>query len=111
MGQFVRQIHPDFDVFGKVKIGNWVYIGSNSLIMPGVTISDNVLVAAGSVVTKSIPPNVIVAGNPAKIIGNIDTYLKSNSEFDVHTKGLDYIKTRKKPCYHFPQTSSYRKHT
>ena len=71
-GQSIRHLHPDFDVFGRVTIGNMVYIGSNALIMPGVTIGDNVLVAAGSVVTKSIPSGYVVAGHPAKKICTIE---------------------------------------
>lgn len=51
-----------------VHIGNDVWIGGSSIILPGVTIGNNVIVAAGSIVTKDIPDNVIVAGNPAKII-------------------------------------------
>lgn len=46
-------------------------IGSNSTILPGITIGENSLIGAGSVVTKSVPANVIVAGNPAKIIKRI----------------------------------------
>jgi serine acetyltransferase len=42
--------------------------------MPGVNIEDNVIIAAGSIVTKSVPSNVIIAGNPAKIIGNYSKY-------------------------------------
>lgn len=67
-GGAVRKTHPTFDVFGKITIGDYVYIGSNSLIMPGVTVGNNVIIAAGSVVTKSIPDNVVVGGNPVKII-------------------------------------------
>lgn len=74
----VRMKYPDFDVFGKVIIGDWVYIGTNSLIMPGVTIGDGVLIAAGSVVTKSIPPRVVVGGNPARILSTVDNYIKHN---------------------------------
>lgn len=58
-GGAVRSKYPKFDTFGKVVIGDWVYIGTNALIMPGVTIGNNVLVAAGSVVTKSVPPGVV----------------------------------------------------
>lgn len=51
-----------------VKIGNDVWIGANSVILPGVIIADSAVIAAGSVVTKDVPRNAIVAGNPAKII-------------------------------------------
>ena len=51
-----------------VTIGKKCFIGVNAIIMPGITIGDNVVVGSGSVVTKDVPNNVIVAGNPAKII-------------------------------------------
>lgn len=89
-GQIVRKYIPNFDVFGKVTIGNWVYIGNNALIMPGVTIEDNVLVASGSVVTKSIPSGMVVAGNPAKIICTIEDYIERNREYNIGTKGLSH---------------------
>lgn len=50
------------------KIGSNCFIGTRSIILPGITIGDEVIVAAGSVVTKDVPNNCIVAGNPAKII-------------------------------------------
>lgn len=50
-----------------VKIGNKVWIGSNSTILPGVTIGNNSIVGAGSVVTKDIPANSIAVGNPARV--------------------------------------------
>jgi acetyltransferase-like isoleucine patch superfamily enzyme len=43
-------------------------VGANSIIMPGVTVADNVIVGAGSIVTSDVPSNVIVAGNPARVI-------------------------------------------
>lgn len=52
----------------KVVIGNNVWVGGGSIILPGVTIKDNSIIGAGSVVTKDVDENVIVAGNPAKII-------------------------------------------
>jgi len=51
-----------------VTIGEGVWVGANVTILPGVTIGDASIVAAGSVVTKDVPPNSIVAGVPAKII-------------------------------------------
>lgn len=51
-----------------VKIGRQVWIGANSMIFKGVTIGDKSIISAGSVVTKSIPANVLAAGNPAEVI-------------------------------------------
>lgn len=53
-----------------IKIGNHVWIGMRAMILKGVTIGDNSIVAAGSIVTKNVPSNCLVAGNPAKIIKN-----------------------------------------
>jgi len=51
-----------------IKIGSHVWIGTNSIILKGVEIGDNSVIAAGSVVTKNIPANCLAGGNPAKII-------------------------------------------
>ena len=51
-----------------VAIGDDVWIGGNCTILPGVTIGNNVVVAAGAVVTKDVPDNCVVAGVPARII-------------------------------------------
>ena len=50
-----------------VKIGKFTWIGGGSIILPGVTIGDNVVIGAGSVVTESIPDNAIACGNPCQI--------------------------------------------
>ena len=52
----------------KVVIGRDVWVGSHATILPGVTIGDGAIVAAGAVVTKDVPPNAVVAGVPAKVI-------------------------------------------
>lgn len=56
---------------GKVYIGNNVFFGSNVTILKGVSIGDNSVIAAGSVVVSSIPANVIAGGNPCKVLGNL----------------------------------------
>ena len=56
------------DIKQPVHIGDDVWIGGGAIILPGVTVGNNAIVGAGSVVTKDIPNDVIVAGNPAKII-------------------------------------------
>ena len=55
----------------KVVIGNNVWIGAGVSIMPGVHIGDNAVIAGGAVVTKDVPADTIVGGNPAKVIRNI----------------------------------------
>ena len=50
------------------KIGRCCFIGANAIILPGVKIGDEVVVGSGAVVTKDVPSNCIVAGNPAKVI-------------------------------------------
>ena len=66
-----RPLRPKLKT-APVKIGNNVWIGMNAVILKGVTIGDNSVVAAGAVVTKSIPPNTIVAGNPAVAVKKFD---------------------------------------
>lgn len=60
----------------------------DTLIMPGVTIGDHVLIAAGSVVTKSVPSNVVIGGNPAKIISTLDDYINKNIQWNLGSKHL-----------------------
>lgn len=56
-----------------IRLGKNVWVGSNATILQGVSIGDNSIVAAGAVVTRDVPENVIVAGVPAKIIKTIDS--------------------------------------
>ena len=59
---------PDADVFGKIKIGNNVFISDNCTILPNTIIGDNCVVGAGSVVRGKFPENSVIIGNPAKIL-------------------------------------------
>ncbi|CAK7025510.1 MAG: 2,3,4,5-tetrahydropyridine-2,6-dicarboxylate N-acetyltransferase [Parabacteroides sp.] len=60
----------------RTIIGNNVFLGVNSVIMPGVKISDRVIVGAGAIVTKDIPGNSVVGGNPARVLCTVDEYLE-----------------------------------
>ena len=62
------KINKRLPLIKETFIGDNCFIGINALILPGVTIGDEVIVGSGSVVTKNVPSNTIVAGNPAKII-------------------------------------------
>lgn len=91
----VRDIDSSFDCFGRIKIGSNVYIGNNTLVMPGVTVGDNVLIAAGSVVTKSVPNDCVVGGNPARIICSRKEYYERNKRYNVQSCGLSFSAKRK----------------
>lgn len=65
---------------GKVKIGNNVFIGAGSIVLPNVTIGDNAIIGAGSVVTHSIPANMVAVGNPAKVAYSVEEFTTRNSD-------------------------------
>lgn len=70
---------------GQVHIGNHVFIGANSTILPGVTIGDYSIVGAGSVVTHDIPERTVVAGVPAKVMCSVDEYIaKSHARMNAN---------------------------
>ena len=54
-----------------IHIGNKVWIGANSVVLPGVTIGDNSVIGAGSIVTRDIPANVVAVGNPCRVLREI----------------------------------------
>ena len=60
---------------GRVNIGNNVFIGAESVVLPGVTIGNNVIIGANSTVTRDVPDNCVVAGSPAKVICSLEDYL------------------------------------
>lgn len=104
----VRSKCPDFDIFGKVVIEDWAYIGTGSQIMPGVTIGKCALVAAGSIVTRSVPPGVVVGGNPAKILCTIDEYLDRNLRYNIGSKGMS-LEDKKKLLLSLPEGKFIKK--
>jgi maltose O-acetyltransferase len=65
---------------GKVNISNSVFIGAGSIILPGVTIGHDVVIGAGSVVAGDIPDGVVAAGNPARVIGQIDEFFSRHKK-------------------------------
>lgn len=70
-----------------IHVGNNVWVGAGSIILPGVTIGDNSVIGAGSVVTKDIPPNVVALGTPCRVLREIDErdrqYYHKDWEIDI----------------------------
>ena len=70
----------NFTKIGRVTIGSNVFIGAESVVLPGVTIGNNVIVGANSTVTHDVPDGVVVAGAPAKVICTLDEYLNKEKK-------------------------------
>ncbi|MDA3078460.1 acyltransferase [Campylobacter sp. JMF_06 NA1] len=69
-----------YSKIGKVEIGNDVFIGYGSIILPRTKIGDKVIIAAGSVITKNVASNSVVGGNPARLICTYDEYMQKMQE-------------------------------
>ncbi|GAB1264216.1 hypothetical protein NBRC116493_10680 [Aurantivibrio infirmus] len=69
----------------KIHIKTKSFIGQGSTVLPGVTIGPNSVVAAGSIVTKDVPPGAVVGGNPAKFIMSVEDYI-NKIEADKNSK-------------------------
>ena len=68
----------DYTKISKIRIEDNAFIGARALIMPGVSIGTNAIIASGSVVTKSVPSGFVVGGNPAKIIAETEAYISKH---------------------------------
>ncbi|MBN2350552.1 MAG: acyltransferase [Bacteroidales bacterium] len=82
--------YPKMDLFGKIKIGNNTFLGTEAVILPNTTIGNNCLIGAGAVVRGNIPDNSVVIGNPGKVIMNVKSFkiLVKNNPMKLYTKGL-----------------------
>lgn len=65
---------------GNVTIGNRVFIGAESVVLPGVTIGDDVVIGANSTVTHNIPSNSVAVGSPARVICTLEEYIQKEKE-------------------------------
>lgn len=89
----LRNEIPDLEITKPITIGNNVYIGVETLILPGVNIGDNVVIGARSVVTRDIPSNSVAVGSPARVIKSIDEYKSKLSKESLH---LGHLKGKEK---------------
>lgn len=81
--------HPD--EFAQTFVEEGASIGANATILPGITIGQKAMVGAGAVVTRSVPANAIVVGNPAKIVGYVDTKRQS---IEPDFANVDWIESK-----------------
>ena len=102
LGWCFRDKIPDLQVFDKIVIEDNCNIGVNATLLPGVTIGKNSMVAAGAVITKDVPPNSIVAGNPARIIGNTDDYFERAKESWAMQKPEGYLSELREGQHYSP---------
>lgn len=77
---------------GAVSIGNNIYFGANCTILKGVTIGDNCIIGAGSIVSHNIPANSVAVGNPCKVICTLDEYFEKR-EKKAFVEAIEYIKS------------------
>ena len=69
------KIFLNYTKIGRVTIGNNVFIGAGTVVLPGVTIGSNVVIGANSTVTCDVPDNTVVAGSPARVLCSLEDYL------------------------------------
>lgn len=86
-----------YSKIGRVKIGNDVFIGHGSIILPGTTIGDRVVIGAGSVVKGNIPGNSVAVGNPATVVCTYDEYIEKNRKKMEHSPVYNTPWDRKTP--------------
>lgn len=99
----LRDEFPDIDYIRPIIIHDNCFIGINAIILPGVTIGPNSIVGAGSVVTKSVSPNSVVAGVPARAIKSLEEY-KQIAENCLPTKSLSRGEKREYLLNYFGKT-------
>ena len=96
-----REKEEDIEFIRPIKIGNNVFIGYRTIIMPGVNVGDNVVIGAGSLVISDIPDNSVAAGVPAKVIRSVNEYRNKIEPFTIKRSWANE-KDKKKILYdHF----------
>jgi acetyltransferase-like isoleucine patch superfamily enzyme len=95
--------NPSLDVIAPIDVGNDVFIGANVILLPGVSVGDRAVVGAGAVVTRDVPPAVVVAGNPARVIKTLEEYRESALQKNLGTRELSPSQKRRVLSERFPQ--------
>lgn len=92
---------PETVIYGPIKIGKNCFIGCRSVILPNVTIGDNTIIGAGSIVNRSIPSNCVAAGNPCKVICTLDEYREKHKKDFLYMVSMPFDEKKKFLTKHF----------
>ena len=82
--------NPNTVIYGPINIGKNCFIGARTTILPNITIGDNTIIGACSLVNKDIPSNVVAAGNPCKVICTLDEYIHKHKDDFLYIVNLPY---------------------
>ena len=88
-------------IYAPIKIGKNCFIGCRSVILPGVTIGDNVIIGAGSIVNRDIPSNTVAAGSPCKEICSLEEYEEKHKDDFLYMVNLPFDKKKQYLLKHF----------
>lgn len=103
----MRHVYGEFiSSSGRAFVGNNVGIGYNVTILKGVTIDDNVFIAANSLVTKNVPSNCVVGGTPAKVLCSLDDYRFKRLR-ECEDEALDYARSIKERFNREPKVEDF----
>lgn len=105
-GVFRNVFHNILPSSGKVKLGNNIYFGTDVIVLKGVTIGDNCVIAAGSIITKDIPANSVVAGIPAKVICTLEEYYEKRKSACIE-EAFEYARSIKERFNRRPVISDF----
>jgi len=97
----LRKEVPDLEITAPISIGNDVYVGLNTTILPGTIIGNRCIVGACSLVKGEFPDNSVIAGVPAKVIKTVDQYLEQIKEKSLHLGHLSAKEKEKALKKHF----------
>ncbi len=75
-----REQFPDIELFGRIQVGNNVFVGYGAILLPNTVVSDCSVIAAGAVVKGKFPPRVVLGGVPARILCPVEDYFQRNRE-------------------------------
>ena len=83
----LRSRHPGLNVYDAISVGDRVFIGTRTIVLPGVSIGSDVVIGAGSVVTRDVPDGTVAAGNPCRPIRAIEEYEQRALERATYWQG------------------------